>query len=103
MIREFEIIGEAINHLLKRNIVDIQYRRIVDFRNQITHGYFGIDPEIVWEIINQKLDDLESVIVELIQKIEPKLREELIDSYIEDNNYLDFVEKALEQLRCCKL
>lgn len=47
VIREFEIIGEAINHLLKRNIVDIQYRRIVDFRNQITHGYFGIEPAIV--------------------------------------------------------
>ena len=42
-IRELEIIGEATNYLLKANQIDSKYRRIVDFRNQIIHGYFGID------------------------------------------------------------
>ena len=39
-IRELEIIGEATNKLLQANILDPQYRMIVDFRNQIVHGYF---------------------------------------------------------------
>ena len=45
-IRELEILGEATNYLLKSNHIDKKYRRIVDFRNQIIHGYFGIDENI---------------------------------------------------------
>ena len=37
VIREFEIIGEASKHLFEHNLLDKQYRRIVDFRNHITH------------------------------------------------------------------
>lgn len=64
-IRELEIIGEATNNLLLLNLIDIKHRRIVDFRNQIIHGYFGIDEDIVWEVITSKLnlyiDDLKSL------------------------------------------
>ncbi|WP_281244331.1 hypothetical protein [Hydrogenimonas thermophila] len=34
----------------------------------------------------------------LIEDIEPTLKQELIDSFIEDNYYLDFVVKALKEL-----
>jgi len=54
-IRELEIIGEATNYLLKANQIDPKYRRIVDFRNQIIHGYFGIDEDIVFDVIRNKL------------------------------------------------
>jgi len=95
VIREFEIIGEASKHLLEHNLLDKQYRRIVDFRNHITYQYFGIDQNIVWEIINQKLEDIENIVLDLIQNIEPKLKQELIESFIEDNKYLDFVVEKL--------
>lgn len=97
-IREFEIIGEASKYLLKNNLLDNQYRRIVDFRNQITHEYFGIDQNIVWEIIHQKLDGIESVILDLIRDMEPSLKQELINAFIEDNKYLDFVVNSLRKL-----
>lgn len=54
-LRELEIIGEATNYLLKSDILDKKYRRIVDFRNQIIHAYFGIDENIVYEVITDKL------------------------------------------------
>jgi len=47
VIREFEIIGEASKYLLNENLLDTDYRRIVDFRNSIMHGYFGIEQNIV--------------------------------------------------------
>jgi uncharacterized protein with HEPN domain len=53
-LRELEIVGEATKHLLSLEILPISYRRIVDFRNQISHAYFGIDENIIWEIINDK-------------------------------------------------
>jgi len=46
-IRELTLIGEAVNILIKDEIIDHKYRRLVDFRNMIVHGYFGIDEDIV--------------------------------------------------------
>jgi len=99
IIREFEIIGEASKYLLRDKLIDLEYRVVVDFRNQITHEYFGIDKDIVWTIINKDLDKFEEIILDLIQKIKPILKEELINAYIEDNKYLDFVVKKLKGLK----
>lgn len=98
VIREFEIIGEACKYLLRDKLIETNYRSIVDFRNQISHEYFGIDQDIVWAIIHQKLEPFERDIIDLISKLEPKLKKELIDSFIEDNSYLDFVVQALKDL-----
>jgi len=98
VVREFEIIGEASKYLLRDKLVEYSNQRIVDFRNQITHEYFGIDQDIVWGIINQKLTPFEQTILELIKNIEPSLKQELIESFIEDNYYLDFIIEALREL-----
>jgi uncharacterized protein with HEPN domain len=98
VIREFEIISKASKYLLRDKLIEQSNQRIVDFRNQITHEYFGIDQEIVWGIINQKLTPFEEAILELIKNIEPRLKQELIESFIEDNHYLDFIIEALREL-----
>jgi len=97
VIREFEIIGEASKYLLKNDLIESEYQKVVDFRNQITHAYFGIDEDVVWMIIHEDLNAFEEVIVDLIDEIEPDLKLELIESFVEDNRYLDFVVRALEQ------
>jgi uncharacterized protein with HEPN domain len=65
-IRELEVIGEATKYLLEDDLIEKKYRRIVDFRNQIIHGYFGIDETIVWEVIVDKLpeykNDLKNIV-----------------------------------------
>ena len=45
-----------------------------------------------------KADNIESIVLDLIQNIEPALKLELITSFIEDNNYLDFVIEKLKEL-----
>lgn len=100
VIREFEIIGEASKYLLKNDLIEGEYQKVVDFRNQITHEYFGIDEDVVWTIIYKDLDAFEEIIIELIHKIEPNLKQELIEAFIKDNSYLDFVVKELECLGC---
>ena len=99
VIREFEIIGEASKYLLKDALLSEHYQEVVDFRNQITHEYFGIDQDVVWTIIHVDLIPFEGIIVQLIDNIERKLKNELIDAFIEDNNYLSFVVEVLEDLR----
>ena len=99
VIREFEIIGEASKYLLKDRLLEDNYRRIVDFRNQISHEYFGMDRDIVWGIIYQKLEPFENDIIGLIANIKTDLKQELIESFVEDNYYLDFVVKSLKELK----
>jgi len=73
VIREFEIIGEAAKHLseeLLSNYQEVEWRDLTDFRNLLIHEYFGVDFEIVWNVIQQDLPVLENVINKMIKDIE---------------------------------
>lgn len=61
VVRNFEIIGEAVNRVdsdFRDSNPEIEWKRIRGFRNRIVHEYFGIDYEIVWQIIEENLDEL---------------------------------------------
>ena len=61
VVRNFEIIGEAANRVdpdFQGNHPEIEWKRIRGFRNRIVHEYFGIDYEIVWEIIESYIDEM---------------------------------------------
>jgi uncharacterized protein with HEPN domain len=70
-IRQLEIIGEALNKLLedeKFNALAPEYfRKVVNFRNNIVHGYFGIDLDEVWNVITLHLGVLENDIKSIIK------------------------------------
>jgi len=66
VVRNFEIIGEAANHLpdeFKDKYPDIDWHRIRGLRNRIVHDYFGIDFNIIWKI-------RETFLPEIISKIQ---------------------------------
>ena len=90
VIRELEIIGEALNRLLEddyfASLSPDYFRKIVNFRNVIVHGYFGIDSSEVWNIITLKLDPLVTDILEIIKgKIDIT---DAVESQIEDYKIL---------------
>lgn len=71
VVRNFEIIGEASTRIdddFKQANPGIEWRRIRGFRNRIVHDYFGIDYEIVWEIIENYLEELIVCLEELIEE-----------------------------------
>ena len=70
VIREFEIIGEAVGKLtdeLKRKYPDVEWQDIRDFRNLLIHEYFGVDLEIVWNIIQDDLPVLMDAVREILR------------------------------------
>ena len=53
VIRNFEIIGEAVKNLpqkLKSGRPEIPWDEMYRLRNRVSHGYFGINYEIIWDI-----------------------------------------------------
>ena len=70
VIREFEIIGEAVGKLtdeLQREYPDVEWQDIKDFRNLLIHEYFGVDLEIVWKIIQDDLPVLMDAVREILR------------------------------------
>lgn len=68
--RQLEIIGEAANALsedITNTYQQIEWRKIVQFRNFLAHEYFGIDYTLVWNIIESKLPELKVVIVKILE------------------------------------
>lgn len=58
VVRNFEIIGEAAGRL-PEDFVDryseIEWAKIVGLRNRIVHEYFGVDLQIIWQILKNDL------------------------------------------------
>lgn len=99
VLRELQIIGNATDKVLKYDLLDKSFRRIVDFRNQIVHAYFGIDKEIVWGVITEKLDFFKNDIFNSVKKNNIDLTE-AIQSAIKEHNFnkkvIEFLKSLLE-------
>ena len=66
--REFEIIGEATNRILKidKNFPIENAERIVSLRNYVIHGYDKVDNVIIWGIISRDLPKLRKEVEKLL-------------------------------------
>ncbi len=70
--RQLEIIGEASNHLsdkLKLENPQIEWRKIIAFRNFLAHEYFGVDLELIWGITQNNLVVLRVTIEKIIREL----------------------------------
>jgi uncharacterized protein with HEPN domain len=59
--REIEIIGEAAKNLsnnFKEKHKEIEWKHIIGTRDILIHHYFGVDLNILWNIIKKDLPDL---------------------------------------------
>lgn len=62
VVRNLEIIGESCRALpqeIREKYPNIEWRKIVGLRNILIHQYFGVDLELVWDIVKNKLPELE--------------------------------------------
>lgn len=69
VVRNLEVIGEAAGKLpesVRARCGGIDWKRITGLRNILIHEYFGIDLPIIWDIIQNKLAELEEAIQGLI-------------------------------------
>jgi uncharacterized protein with HEPN domain len=61
--REFEIIGEALYRLARNEEETLarripEYKKIIGFRNIISHGYDTIDEAAMWDFVKNRVPEL---------------------------------------------
>lgn len=65
VVRNLEIIGEAAKKLspeFRQQIPNVEWQRIAGLRDILIHEYFGIDTEIVWDVLTTKVPTLSAAI-----------------------------------------
>lgn len=71
VIKQIEIIGEATKNLpesFREKYSDVHWSDIVKTRDKFTHHYFGIDLDIVWDIVKINLPELKKQMQEILEK-----------------------------------
>ncbi|HWF61400.1 MAG TPA: DUF86 domain-containing protein [Nitrospira sp.] len=68
-VRSLEIIGEAVKNLpdeFRASHPEVEWRPIARMRDRLIHGYFGVDYQLVWDVVYEKLPELKRSIQRII-------------------------------------
>ena len=70
VLRNLEIIGEAAKHIpdeVRRRYPDIAWREMAGLRDILAHAYFGLDDEVLWDIVQNEVPSLVDHIERILQ------------------------------------
>ncbi len=73
IVREIEIIGEASKNIskeTKEKYNKIAWREIIGTRDKMIHQYFGVDLDVVWNIITKDILTLKDQILKIKEDLE---------------------------------
>ena len=71
-IKQIEIIGEAANYITpetKELLPGIEWKQVVGMRHILIHEYFGVDANLVWQVIMDDIPRLKTAILRLYPEL----------------------------------
>lgn len=69
VVRNLEIIGEAAKNIsddVKKRHNDIEWKKLAGLRDKIIHFYFGVNWDIVWDVVKNRLPELKKQIKDIL-------------------------------------
>jgi len=71
--RSLEIIGEAVRNLspdFKKQYKEIEWKKISGLRDKMIHGYFGVNWDIIWDVIRNQIPRLKEQVESILEQVE---------------------------------
>jgi len=72
VIRKLEIIGEATKNIpaeIRQNYSPVPWKEMAGMRDKLIHFYFGINYNLVWQAIKNRLPQIKPVIRQIIEDL----------------------------------
>ena len=69
-VRSLEIIGEAAKKVpdsFRAEHPDVEWRAMAGMRDRLIHDYFGVDYEIVWDVVENRIPELRRQIATILE------------------------------------
>lgn len=71
VLRNLEVIGEAVKQLpanVRSAHPDVEWQKIAGLRDILIHAYFGVDLDIIWDVVENKLPTLETRVRRILDR-----------------------------------
>jgi len=72
VVRKFEIIGEATKNIpedIRRRYSKIPWKEMAGMRDRLIHFYFGVDYQLVWATIKERLPSVKQQIQKILKEL----------------------------------
>ena len=70
-VRSLEIVGEAVKQIpdeFRARYPQVEWRKMAGTRDRLIHDYLGVDYELVWDIVQNKIPALKKAMQEIVEK-----------------------------------
>jgi uncharacterized protein with HEPN domain len=74
--RSIEIIGEAAKQMpqeFRASNAALPRKQMSGMRDRLIHGYFAVDYEIVWDVVENKLPALRPLIADAVKRLQDEM------------------------------